>query len=352
MQIYLDSFGAFLAVRNGMFLVRVRPAAPDGGVVETTFAVREVGAILLTKGTSLSTDAALLAVENDIPVLLIDAQTHYPLAQVSGGRPGSTALIRKNQAQFARQSAGFQWVADQLAEKIAGQRRLLQQFADHPLAPNGFANDLALGDRVMASMERSFRQFQPEPDWNAAVMEAAAGRFRGQEGTASRLYFQQIGKLLAGRLEFVGRQKRPAYDPFNALLNYLYGMLYTSVHLALLKSGLDPYLGILHADRYGGAPTLVFDAIEPWRPWADQVAVHLVLGDAISADFFEPDAAETGLWLSRVGKSAVIDAMLGFLQESTAYTGAGGVQRKVRRGVQIDLEAQKLAVFLKEWSVS
>lgn len=29
----------------------------------------------------MSTDAALLAAENDIPVLLIDAQTHQPLAQ-------------------------------------------------------------------------------------------------------------------------------------------------------------------------------------------------------------------------------------------------------------------------------
>lgn len=83
MQLYLDSFGAYLFVRNGMFAVRTRA----GG--ERAFALRSVGAVLLTKGTALSADAALLAAEHDIPVVLIDADTHFPLAQVSSGRAGS-----------------------------------------------------------------------------------------------------------------------------------------------------------------------------------------------------------------------------------------------------------------------
>ncbi|MBV6443379.1 MAG: CRISPR-associated endonuclease Cas1 1 [Saprospiraceae bacterium] len=342
MQLYLDSFGAYLSVRNGQFRVRLSSGE------ERLFAVRQVSAVLLTKGTGLSTDAALLAVENDIPVLLLDAQTHYPLAQVGSGRPGNIATVRKNQAAFSRSSEGFAWVADCIARKIEGQRALLRHLAERPAAPPGFTDDIRVTDRIFAALEQGFR------DWHAPAGPLVPGAdpadvFRGQEGTASRIYFQKIATWLAAQSaipnpqSFEGRRKRPAYDPFNALLNYLYGMLYTSVHLSLLKSGLDPYLGVLHADRYGGSPTLVFDAIEPYRPWADRVAVQLVESGQVNADFFEPDAEERGLWLSSAGKSAVIDAMLAFMENSTPYD-----RRQVKRKVQIDLDAQKLAVRVKE----
>ena len=340
MQLYLDSFGAYLSVQNGMLAVRTR----SGGT--RLFALRSVGAVLMTRGTALSADAALLAVEHDIPVLLIDANTHYPLATVSGARPGSIATIRKNQAVFARSADGFAWVAAQIAEKIARQRQLLLRLAETPAASPAFRATVPSTERILTSLEQEFVQWKAPGNagWGAADMESVAGRFRGQEGTASRLYFQQLAAYLAGHTDFSGRQKRPAYDPFNALLNYLYGMLYTSVHLAMLKSGLDPHLGILHADQYGAAPTLVFDAIEPYRPWADEVAVHLVLGGSITESSFEPDPEDRGLWLGSAGKTAVIEAMLEFLQTTAAYD-----RRMVRRGVHIDFDAQKLAVFLKGW---
>lgn len=378
MQLYLDSYGAFLAVRNGMFAVRTRA----GG--ERTFAVRSVQAVLLTKSTGMSTDAALLAAANDIPVLLIDANTHYPLAQVTSGRPGSIAAIRKNQAVFARSAQGFSWVAEQLAEKIAGQRALLRQLEENPAAPPGFGADIRLTDRVLAALEKEFRK-----PFTAAGFDpdAAAGQFRGREGTVSRLYFAQLAKLLANSplpslsslsslghlsslgdtepndamtpndaitpndamppndaMRFTGRQKRPAYDPFNVLLNYLYGMLYTSVHLSLLKAGLDPYMGVLHADRYGAAPTLVFDAIEPFRPWADEVALGLMLGGRVTpASFEQRDDPTEGLWLSGAGKDVVIESMLAFLESPDTAAGP-----KIKRRVMMDRRAQALATQLKE----
>lgn len=336
MQLYLDSFGAFLAVRHGTFLVRLREAG------EHTFPTRQVQAILLTKGTAMSTDALLLAVEHDIPVLLIDANTHRPLAQVYAGRPGSIATIRKNQALFSRQAEGMAWVAGVIAQKIEHQRQLLRTLADHPDAPPDWRADLPSTDRVIAGLQRSFTQWTPPAEWNAEAQDKAAATFRGQEGTASRLYFQQLTKRLDGRLDFAGRQKRPAYDPFNALLNYLYGMLYTHVHLALLKAGLDPYLGVLHADQYGDRPTLVYDFIEPYRPWADAVAVALALEGLVDASVFEENSPTDGLWLSRAGKDRVIGRMLGFLDAPADYQG-----RSVKRSVQVDADAQALAASFR-----
>ena len=339
MQIYLDSFGAYLTVRNGQFRVRLRSGD------ERLFATRMVRAILLTKGTGMSTDAALLAVEADVPVLLIDANTHYPLAQVSGGRPGSIATIRKNQLAFSRSAEGHAWAARTIARKIARQRELLQHLAERPAAPVGFAADVLLRDPMLAALEQGLRHWVAPAVWDTAAADASAGQFRGQEGTVSRLYFQKIAAYLNDASVFDHRQARPAYDPFNALLNYLYGMLYTSVHLALLKGGLDPFVAVLHADRYGGAPTLVYDAIEPYRPWADWVAVGLAEQGQLVESAFEPDPEQRGLWLSQAGKSMAVDAMLAHLEASADYGG-----RQVKRRVQIDLDAQKLAVFLKDFS--
>lgn len=339
MQLYLDSFGAYLSVRNGMFAVRTK------SVGERAFAVRQVQSILLTKGTAMSTDAVLLAAENNITVLLIDANTHFPLAQLGSVRSGSIASIRKNQALFARSAAGHGWAMRQIAAKIGRQRALLAQLCEQ-VAPPGFAAEVLLADRLMASLQNGLEQWMAPKTWNAAVRDAAAAQLRGQEGTAARIYFQQVSKYVDGRLHlpFSGRQGHPAYDPLNVLLNYLYGMLYTAVHLALLKSGLDPFMGVLHADRYGDAPTLVFDAIEPYRPWADAVALALVSEGSLAASWFESDPNERGLWLSGSGKSAVIEAMLQHLNAPLSYSG-----RNVRRAAQIDLEAQQLAVFLKEY---
>lgn len=342
MQLYLDSFGAFLAVRNGMFSVRMR-----GSGVVRDFPARTVDAILLTRGTGMSTDAALLAVENDIPVLLIDAQTHYPLAQLSSGRPATIAAVRKNQVFFARSAAGLAWAAGCIAEKVSRQRQLLRHWAEYPTTSEDFLANLPIAERILAAMQRELSRPITETD----DLETIITRLRGQEGTASRVYFQQLARLIEGAFSgfgdnpldepiFEGRQKRPAHDPFNALLNYLYGMLYTAVHLSLLKAGLDPYFGVLHADRYGAAPTLVFDAIEPYRPWADHVALRLVLEGHIGPEAFEQRAEPLeGLWLSQAGKDVVIGQMLQYLEESTPFDG-----RQVRRKAQIDLEAQ----FLKK----
>lgn len=339
MQLYLDSFGAHLSVRNGMFAVRTKNGS------ERRFAVRTVGAILLTKGTAMTADAVFLAAENNIAVLLIDANTHFPLAQLSSIRSGSIARIRKNQALFARSAAGHAWAARQVAAKIAGQRALLGRLCE-TAAPEGFADFVRVATLVLTPLQLGLEKWTPPAHWDADAREAAAGQLRGQEGTAARVYFQQVGRYVAGRLyePFPGRQPRPAQDPLNALLNYLYGMLYTTVHLALLKSGIDPFMGVLHADRYGDAPTLVFDAIEPWRPLADEVALSMAAAGEVLPEWFLPDQEERGLWLSPEGKGAVIGAMLRRLEEASLYQG-----RMIRLSAQIDLEAQQLASFLKSF---
>jgi CRISP-associated protein Cas1 len=169
--------------------------------------------------------------------------------------------------------------------------------------------------------------------------QALAGAFRGWEGTATRYYFQSLSAWLPPAYQFAFRSKRPAYDPFNALLNYLYGMLYPMVELGLMKAGLDPYTGVLHADEYN-RPTMVYDAIEMYRHWSERVALELCRQDRLPPDAFT-DTEREGVRLAAPGKGIVIEAFLSFMQEKV-------IQRRMRkRATHIDLDATRLAANLK-----
>jgi len=42
----------------------------------------------------------------------------------------------------------------------------------------------------------------------------------GYEGTAGRVYFETLGKLIPEKYAFEARSRNPAKDPFNCMLNY------------------------------------------------------------------------------------------------------------------------------------
>jgi len=53
----------------------------------------------------------------------------------------------------------------------------------------------------------------------------------------------------AARTSPLTASPRTAADPVNAVLNYLYALLEAEVRIACLKVGLDPGIGVLHADQ-------------------------------------------------------------------------------------------------------
>ena len=88
-------------------------------------------------------------------------------------------------------------------------------------------------------------------------MEAARHSLMGWEGRISRYYFQTLKLFFPKDFYFEKRSRRPALDYFNAALNYLYGLTYTIVESGVFAKGLDPSIGMLHADQHQ-QPSLVF----------------------------------------------------------------------------------------------
>jgi CRISPR-associated endonuclease Cas1 len=80
---------------------------------------------------------------------------------------------------------------------------------------------------------------------------------------------------------------RAATNPVNALLNYCYALLESESRLALLAAGLDPTLGVLHADQRN-RDSFALDAMEPARPDVDAFVLDLLEGQVFtSRDFVE-----------------------------------------------------------------
>ncbi len=96
---------------------------------------------------------------------------------------------------------------------------------------------------------------------------------RGLEGRATAIYFAGLRELIPPDFSFPSRTRRPPRDAVNALLSLGYSLLMNNVWAALEPTGLDPYQGFLHGDRYG-RPSLALDMMEEWRPeLVDSLAV-------------------------------------------------------------------------------
>ena len=119
---------------------------------------------------------------------------------------------------------------------------------------------------------------------------------RGYEGLGARLYFSVFQQAINPRWAvFRGRSLNPPRDNVNAVLSFLYTLIFYRVDAALETLGLDPYVGYLHKLNYG-KQTLAFDLVEEFRvPLADTLAVSLFnLGILSQGNFEEVPFDEDG----------------------------------------------------------
>lgn len=109
---------------------------------------------------------------------------------------------------------------------------------------------------------------------------------RGIEGEAAEHYFDLLDETLIDGWTFETRSKRPPEDHINSLLSLTYVMMKNEVLSALRCYNLDPFLGVLHADRHG-RPSLALDLQEEFRPlFCDAFVTRLVNRGTITHEDF------------------------------------------------------------------
>ncbi|HSR50595.1 MAG TPA: CRISPR-associated endonuclease Cas1 [Acidobacteriota bacterium] len=288
MQLVINSYGASVRKRGELFLIQI-------GDRKARVSVHKVDSILITTSAQLSTDAIQLAAEHHVDLVFVDRKGE-PYGRFWHSKMGSTARIRRRQLEVSGSEEGVEYVLGWVATKLRNQDRFLGELAKR--RPKTRA---AIG-RARRAIKNS-RQALSEVDGS---LEQRRGTIMGLEGAAGRAYFDLLSRLMPAGYRFKGRSRRPAHDPFNATLNYAYGVLYSHVERACIIAGLEPFLGLLHCDNYN-RPSLVFDLIEPFRIWAERTVVHLFTGRKMKQDYFRK--TQGGVSLDDAGKPVLIEAL-------------------------------------------
>ncbi len=320
MQLVINTPGTFITQKDECFRLKQKEKQFDISPVK-------VESIVISNQAMISSQAVVLALEHNIDIIFVDTYGD-PVGRIWFSKMGSTALIRRRRLEAMGSPLGLDLVIDMVAQKLDNQIRFLKKLMHaRPGREGHFLAPIQAIEKARSDLSSS-----------GTELEAARNRLMGLEGTAGRNYFQCLSSLLPDKYEFKGRSRRPAKDPFNACLNYCYGILYSLVEKACILSGLDPYVGFLHTDNYN-KKSLVFDLIEPFRIYAEQVAVHFFTGRKMKDDYF--DAKEQAVSLNQAGKPVVVEAMNKHLDESVRYR-----RKNVKRRFIIQHEAHRLSNLL------
>lgn len=131
---------------------------------------------------------------------------------------------------------------------------------------------------ALARMQRTLRKL-PQAESVAAL--------RGLEGAAAAEFWPMLARLTEGAPDPFTRD-RPARDGLNAALNYLSALLTRDMRAAVLRAGLHPGFGVLHASRDRADPC-VWDLVEPFRtPLTEGLASYLFNARRLRPKMFQP----------------------------------------------------------------
>ncbi|MDA8215775.1 MAG: CRISPR-associated endonuclease Cas1, partial [Nitrospiraceae bacterium] len=300
MQLVINTYGSYLQKNGDCFKVKT-----DEKVFEIS--CKKVSSILISTAAYITTDAIKMAMENNIDIVFIDEHGN-PYGRVWHSKLGSTTLIRRRQFEIAETEGGLNLALEWVKTKFGNQIGMLQRLRQ--TRPHKSAEITLYIDKLQNALNGL--------DALSGTIEECRGSIMGMEGSGGRIYFEALSSLMPDRFKFNGRSRNPAKDEFNALLNYSYGVLYSKVEKACIIAGLDPYVGFIHTDHYN-KKSLVFDLIENYRIWADEVVVNLFASRKAKVEHF--DKIPNGLTLNKEGKAVLLTDFNSFMDESIRYRG-------------------------------
>lgn len=326
MELVLNTFGTSLSRDNEGFVI----LSKDG---KQRIPAIGITSIQISCGAQITSDAVLLAIEREIEVLFMD-RSGQPIGRIWSPKYGSVSTIRKGQLSFTFTKDAVSWIKEIISRKIENQQALLLLMTPR---------SAEMEKKVRKSIDRLEDYRAKIRSVEGEIVTDVAPSLRGWEGLSSRIYFETLNLFLPEEYHFVGRSQHPATDIANALLNYGYGLLYGKIEGALIKAGIDPYIGVMHRDDYN-RPVLVYDVIELYRIWVDYVVCLLLMQRVVTDEYYS--VREDGsYWLEALGRRVLIQSLNDYLDEVVVVK---GVSRS--RLNQITLYAQELAQQWKKYN--
>lgn len=286
MDLLITTFGTRIRRQHEQIVVEIpTESAPH------LYPARRLDRILIMGSSSISADAVRLAMKHGVDISYI-GRFGKPEARIVPSVPTGATKVRHAQFRVALSGRAFfyarQFVFGKMKNQIAAATLLNRE------------------PEAVVAMHEALNRAERAEDINSLM---------SVEGFGAGRYFSGVwSHIFAG----VGRDQRGG-DRVNAALNYGYGILYNEVERAILFAGLDPFIGMLHSERYG-KPSLTLDFIEEFRVAAvDVVVLPLFANDLFTArDFVQADGKTT---LSPYGRKKIVREIFAQLNIVVSWNG-------------------------------
>jgi len=219
------------------------------------------------------------------------------LGRFSGKVSGNVLLRRRQYHHADSPQISAQIAGNMITGKIFNANSVLKRFLrDHPERDEGGK----IGETI-SRLKSSLNCLRKTPELEAV---------RGIEGDGAAAYFALFNTLILKQSEyftFSGRTRRPPMDRINALLSFVYTLLYHDMISACESVGLDPAVGFLHRDR-PGRNGLSLDLMEEFRPFfADRLVFSLVNRQQINPEDFK-EHASGAVYMKENPRKTVVEA--------------------------------------------
>lgn len=271
MDLLITSFGTRIRRQHEQIVLEV----PKENALRR-YPARRLERILIMESSSISADAVELAMEHGVDISYI-GRFGKPEARIVPTVPTGFTKVRHAQFRTVASGEAFLYARQFVFGKVKNQ----------------IAMGMALGcdSAILTQMEEALRR--AEAAEQVPILMSA-------EGAAADCYFSGVWSHV---FQGVGRDQG-GHDRVNAALNYGYGILYNEVERALLFAGLDPFVGMLHSERYG-KPSLTLDFIEEFRVLgADAVLLPLFAKGLFHGRDF--DQKEAKIILTTYGRKKIV----------------------------------------------
>lgn len=301
MRLIIDGFGKSITKRDNQIVIR------ENGEEIDYFLPKNLKQIIINGKGAITFDAIELLSDNDVDVIAIDwrGNIKYRLSSMEH----NNVEIRKQQ-YYALNDKRSGYLAKKFIEsKIKNQKATLTTLSKSRGGVDFIINQRDKLDNLLKALDNI--KVKPSEKIRSDIF--------GIEGMASHEYWLVFRNVVSDEYEFLKRSGRGAQDPVNAMLNYSYAILAGEVLKSLHTSGLDPYAGFLHTDRYA-RKSLVFDLMEEFRQQiVDKSVLKLINRNQIEKDDFEP--REGMMYIHESCRKLLIKTILDKLNNEITFNG-------------------------------
>ncbi len=201
----------------------------------------------------INTDVIRKAFERGVEIIFCREGGHQ-ICTLYGPMYGERAGICFAQLEMAKTEKAQNMAADWICQKFSERIKFLAIL------------HLKDKDRKVAEFIKKTEQY--------LLSKPSAISLLAQEAVMDKSYYSVLNHILPKSYYFKRSEKRNGTWLGNAVLNYLYGMMYITVERILLQNKLDPYIGFHHG-MAKGKKAFLFDTIEPYRPYCEKILLQI-----------------------------------------------------------------------------